>query len=157
MPEKYSPPVFNQKTFNCPRCGAFAAQDWRRLFYWDANGNNQLAHDHGFADQLQGTPEGVYYEGWPWVASMCAGCDDMALWIDERLVFPTTDALADEVPEPNPDMPVRVIGLYREAAAVLPHSRRAAAALCRAALEALAKHLTQDLDSASNWTAGSII
>jgi hypothetical protein len=69
-----------------------------------------------------------------------------SLWIHDRLVYPdVNNAGIPEVDEPNGDLPAAVLELYIEAAAVLPHSKRAAAALCRTALERLAKHLTSDL------------
>lgn len=148
MVDKFSPPAFDKKRFNCPRCGAFAAHDWRPLHFLSDNNSIELLSDHG-------DPEGFYennfsdhpYSGWPWVASYCFGCEDHTLWINEAMAFPVPGQVdIGDVPEPNPDMPAGVIELYREAAAVLPHSKRAAAALCRAALEELAKFLTPELD-----------
>lgn len=59
------------------------------------------------------------------------------------MVFPT-DVEATGVPDPASGMPDEAEELYREAAATLAVSRRAAAALCRAALESLVKTLTAD-------------
>lgn len=148
MVEKFAPPVFEQKRFNCPRCGAYAAHGWRPLLFLEENRGYSAISDHGdpeafYAEYFQDQ----HYAGWPWVASFCVGCEDHSLWINGQLAFPVASQMdMGDVPEPNPDMPKGVIDLYREAAAVLPHSKRAAAALCRAALEELAKHLTPDLD-----------
>jgi hypothetical protein len=77
-----------------------------------------------------------------WSATQCAGCHQYSLWIGTRLVYPASTAAVDP---PNPDLPDSSRELYREAAAVLPHSRRAAAALCRASLEAFVKEQTSDM------------
>jgi hypothetical protein len=62
------------------------------------------------------------------------------------LAFPDPASKGNSnVPERSADLPPNVASLYDEAAAVLPHSRRAAAARCRAALEQLARQLTSDL------------
>jgi hypothetical protein len=117
------------------------------LHYWHDQRGWTSAHDRGVPEwHAINLDEGEYYEGYKWVASLCAGCEDQSLWINGQLAFPVESLDLGDVPEPNSDMPQRVIDLYREAAAVLPHSRRAAAALCRAALEELAKFLTPELD-----------
>jgi hypothetical protein len=53
------------------------------------------------------------------------------MWRGSKLMFPLTSS----VDAPHPDMPADAAELYEEARAVLPHSRRAAAALARASLE----------------------
>lgn len=81
-----------------------------------------------------------------WEASLCSGCRNHSLWIDGELAF-LAFRVDNGVPAPPSDMPSGARDLYIEAAAVLPHSRRAAAALCRAALERLARHPTDDLEA----------
>ncbi|AWB88752.1 DUF4145 domain-containing protein [Salinibacterium hongtaonis] len=73
-----------------------------------------------------------------WTATLCPSCERMAVWRDSELIFPRTTV---GVPAPHPDMPDAARQLYREAAAVLAGSRRAAAALARAALESLLKEV----------------
>lgn len=86
-----------------------------------------------------------------WYATKCFSCKKHSLWIGETLVFPARRPGGDmDVAEPNVDLPNDVLELYREAAAVLPHSKRAAAALCRAALERLVRHLTQNMPQKVN-------
>lgn len=81
-----------------------------------------------------------------WQVTTCHACEKHCLWIGGNLTYPAATRGSDiEVAEPTQDLPVEVAELYKESAALLPHSKRAAAALCRAALERLAKHLTQDL------------
>lgn len=145
----YVPPIKDSHRFTCPTCNALASQKWKSLLYptglWE-NMTNYLAvididpEDEEYADPQQGEQD-------IWSASHCAACGNHALWIGENLVYPLSASDGEGIPQPNPDMPEPVKDLYREAAAVLPHSRRAAAALCRAALEMLAKHLTPELDS----------
>jgi hypothetical protein len=145
---EHRPPAYQEKTFSCPQCGVVASQEWRELHYWQGNrGWNGDAVSCALMDKWEdqdpfGDPETPVPV---WFASLCAGCELHSLWIGDKLAYPDTASHA-AVPSPNPDMPPQVIDLYREAAAVLPHSRRAAVALCRAALEGLAKALTPELD-----------
>lgn len=80
-----------------------------------------------------------------WEATKCFACEDFALWVGGELAFPAVPA--SELPdsyEPHVDMPDDAAQLFREAVAVLPYSKRAAAALCRASMERLVKHLDPD-------------
>nr|WP_295670041.1 DUF4145 domain-containing protein [Sphingomonas sp.] len=63
--------------------------------------------------------------------SRCYNCNDLALWIGQRLVYP--DRL-DIVP-PNEDMPEEAKRDYREAAAIVDRSPRGAAALLRLVIQ----------------------
>jgi hypothetical protein len=133
-------PTYHGKRFECPRCRAFAGQSWHDLF---------SRYRQGFEPLKDGVAVGTMKEiaalkrGAPWVASQCASCEQVALWRDQVLVFPA-EGMETAVPDPSPEMPQEAEELYREAAATLPVSRRAAAALCRAALEQLAVILTPD-------------
>lgn len=72
-----------------------------------------------------------------WNVSTCTACSQSSVWRGEDLVHPR-DGFA---PAPHPDMPAAALSLYTEASEVLPISRRAAAALARAALETLLRGL----------------
>lgn len=89
---------------------------------------------------------GVTMERIPtWDASRCFACNHYCLWIEGALSFPEEDAVrALKLHAPNEDMPQDARELFMEAVAVLPHSKRAAAALCRAALERLVKHVDNE-------------
>ncbi|WP_262000938.1 DUF4145 domain-containing protein [Microbacterium sp. Mcb102] len=77
-----------------------------------------------------------YIPGVQWQATLCAACKRMSLWREAQMIFPRTTRAAVAA---HPDMPETAAVLFNEAAAVLDGSRRAAAALGRAALEALLK------------------
>lgn len=148
---QYLAPSYQVRKFSCPRCGAIAQQDWKGLAYWDGSswGSQPAMIDiFDMSDtHIERNEDSEPYEvGKRWMASRCGACEDHSLWIDEDLVFPTSaDTVIPDVPAPAEDMPDGVRVLYLEAAAVYPYSRRAAAALCRAALERLTKFLTSDL------------
>lgn len=72
-----------------------------------------------------------------WFHSRCAACSRGAVWRGDELVYPQSSSTV----QPHPEMPEAAKELYLEAAAVLPHSKRAAAALARAALERLLRGL----------------
>lgn len=137
------PPNYHEPRFNCALCGAFAAQAWRELTYRSWQDEQGTVTHEPVRDLAGGPLHKPASRRAEWDASLCAACEDHSLWINGQLTYPgNRSGLA--VPEPAEDMPREVEDLYREAAAVLPHSRRAAAALCRASLERLAKVLTPE-------------
>ncbi|MFQ4150307.1 DUF4145 domain-containing protein [Arthrobacter sp. LAPM80] len=80
-----------------------------------------------------------------WTVSVCFACKQTSLWIGKQLSFPVLKEPGEMFPNANhsplDQMPVDAAELFSEAVAVLPHSKRASAALCRASLERLLKHL----------------
>lgn len=77
-----------------------------------------------------------------WEVARCYSCKKYVLWVDRALVFPDADKLSAAAHHaPSDDMPADTRSLFLEAVAVLPHSKRAAAALCRAAMERLVKNV----------------
>lgn len=143
MPQISEPPRHLSTKFNCPRCGAFAGQSWSDLHVpggWEYNQQNYVpVHDNDNGEVADDPFD--QSKGPLWEVSYCAACEDHSLWIGGSLAYPY-DRRGLEVPEPVAGMPDDVRELYVEAAAVMPYSRRAAAALCRASLERLAKRLT---------------
>jgi hypothetical protein len=74
--------------------------------------------------------------------SKCVACNGYAIWLHGRLIWPASST----APPANPDLPESIRQDYAEAAQVLPHSPRAAAALLRLAVEKLAQHLVEKID-----------
>lgn len=72
-----------------------------------------------------------------WRGAQCGSCQQWSLWNDGHIVYPPQWMT---VPA-HVDMPHAVRELYEEAAAVAFVSRRAGAALARATMEHLLKHL----------------
>ncbi len=141
MPSRIVPPKYGTESFNCPRCGAFAAQQFDELLSRGTGGLRGMG-DPAYMDV---GPEGIRQRAPIWRRSCCYSCNKSCLWIEGKLAFPDPSTLLSEIPDPNEDLPALVAELYREAAAVMPHSKRAAAALCRAAMEQLAKNFTPEL------------
>ena len=137
-------PSLHGESFSCLRCGAFAQQHWVNLKI-DARAFNssQLTTSFPFND----TPAREYIRvrgdtlfladvaepGADWQASLCCSCHQFSVWRGHQVVYPPNTSI---VPAPHDDMTVAAKSLYNEAAAVLPISRRAAAALARATMEA---------------------
>lgn len=65
--------------------------------------------------------------------SKCFSCDEIAVWVHDKLVFPA----ATEGPVPNPDLPDGVRRDYEEAGKILHISPRGSAALLRLAIQKL--------------------
>ncbi len=69
--------------------------------------------------------------------SSCFNCNDISIWIYDRLVWPQRG----EGPNPNADLPEDVRTDYDEASTILNLSPRGAAALLRLCIQKLCKHL----------------
>jgi hypothetical protein len=69
--------------------------------------------------------------------SKCYECDDIAVWVHERLIWPPRRT----GPEPNQDLPGHIKSDYEEARSILGLSPRGAAALLRLCVEKLCIHL----------------
>ena len=72
--------------------------------------------------------------------SKCYTCDEIAVWVHDRLIFPAQR----NGPEPNEDLPETVKTDYEEARSILNLSPRGAAALLRLCVEKLCIDLKDD-------------
>lgn len=125
----------------CPRCKVPAQQVWSDLQevppglppqnFWDESAASRRELFAGFAISSR------------WKSAHCQGCDQKTLWRDGRNVYP----VASSAPAAHPQMNPEVKALFEEAGRVLPLSRRAGAALIRAALEKQLKILDPDAPS----------
>ncbi len=118
----YHPPEFDGSAFNCPCCHAYSEQKWSTL---------EKSHAGGPGVSPVGNSRAKSYYG-----STCVHCGSMALWCDEKLIFPVV-GLAEP---PNPDMPEGIKADYNEANSIANASPRGAAALLRLAIQKLCKH-----------------
>lgn len=127
--------------FTCPRCGAFS-HHIRSTLKMDAK-SGQSNYARPFNDEkgwfeARGTLIHLLPSAGPmpqWYATLCVSCNSPSVWRGGSLIFPR----ASTAPQPHVDMPEDAKALYEEARAVLIDSRRASAALARAALEAFLK------------------
>lgn len=166
---KYVAPSVRETAFNCPHCGALAKQFWYTVRADTKTDDNPLpriiteADDEDWShiqykeireDMIKWTNRlktGVpfftagnngnhsYQDLNNFHVSKCYNCDDTALWIHDRLIYPQRG----EGPPPNPDLPDDILQDYREASAILDLSPRGAAALMRLCIQKLCKHLGQ--------------
>jgi hypothetical protein len=146
-PAQQQMPEVGRKAFICPRetCRVFAEQTWYVLsgeLYFQ---NNVLQTSTVGTRARFATANAVPLhnreldnDDEPWRASKCSSCESAALWHGSVLVYP---ALRSVGPPPSPDLPDTALELYEEGRQVAERSRRAGAALLRAALERLVKQL----------------
>ncbi|KJC65195.1 DUF4145 domain-containing protein [Agreia bicolorata] len=90
----------------------------------------------GASHHVYDTQHSMGFDG-DWTMSRCESCNQMSVWRNDVLMYPS----ASLIPPPANDMPANAAVLYEEARQVLPHSRRAGAALGRATLERLLRTL----------------
>ena len=69
--------------------------------------------------------------------SKCYNCGKIAVWVNERLVFPEYKTMT----QPNPDLPDDIVRDYEEARSIVDLSPRAATALLRLGIQKLCAHL----------------
>ena len=99
---------------------------------------NKLAAGQPFLEEVEKNPWNPR-DLWNVNISRCFNCEKVALWIYDRLVFPT----AGHAPPANSDMPEDIRRDYDEASAILELSPRGAAALIRLGIQKLCKELGQ--------------
>lgn len=112
---KYYPPKFNESNFHCPFCYVYASQHWQELTY-------QVSYSqyHKVAS-----------------ASQCSHCANIAVWVNEKLLYPDQTGV-----EPaHPEMPDDIKTDYDEASSIVNRSPRGAAALLRLAIQKLCVEL----------------
>ena len=117
---EYVAPELEKRAFNCPRCNAYAHQNWKGVF--------------------QDTGGGDYFKMDILRIATCAHCRQFSLWIEDKLLYPAriTALLAHK------DMPKPVSEFYNEAREISAPSPRAAAALLRIAAKKLCEELGED-------------
>lgn len=115
---KYLQPSVFSKSFTCPHCGAIAKQDWW-MKRW---GGDLYNNDKGIHPLRVGT---------------CQHCNKNTIWVEDKMYYPDTG----NAPFPNPEIPEKVLKLYREASAIHTKSPRGAAALLRLSIQVLCEEL----------------
>lgn len=163
---KYVPPSTSLTAFNCPHCGALAKQFWFRVHAHplDKDGTPiridperlpEISLDHiedaeererlmEWAKKVAlGAPfikaqfRNCQYESENLSISRCFNCDQIGVWIHQRLAWP----IVSSAPAANVDLPSDVRFDYEEAGTLLQLSPRGAAALLRLAIQKLCKEL----------------
>lgn len=131
-------PALNRNGFDCPRCGVWAHQVWvNPTEFLNSNGGGTVSRPVNViphtANQATSAPQSIWAPSEYLRIARCARCRGASVWVSDRMVFPS----ASPAPVAHPDMPDDARALYEEAASVFGVSRRAGAALARAALERL--------------------
>lgn len=168
MSGKHVPPSTGVTAFNCPRCGALAKQFWHVVSSTKLRKDSipQVWTDEQIADlDLSGQPaeqRGQILRNLKRIAvghpllesdsgymeyyvrnvhlSECYNCNDIAMWLHDKLLWPTKS----EAPEANADLPDDARADYDEAGLVINTSPRSSAALLRQAVQRICKHLGED-------------
>lgn len=107
----YTTPRFQETSFNCPFCNAFAKQNWFQLEYYT---NGHLDLPNAFT-------------------CFCSHCGKFSIWHEMTMVYPNFAG----VESPSQDLSEEIQSDYQEAAEILQRSPRGAAALLRLAIQKL--------------------
>lgn len=159
---KSNPPSIQETAFDCPYCGAFTSQQWHELHTVLLDGKTPHLPDAEFRERIStdsAAPPEIILDMLCWIDKMssglifledkkkdpfsisvnnvylseCYNCKKFAVWVHNRLVYPT----ASTAPPANQDMPPDVLRDYEEAGRIAAESPRGAAALLRLAIQKL--------------------
>jgi hypothetical protein len=167
MQKEPSPPSARKTAFDCPYCGAFTTQHWFRgcadsienngiPFIPDEEARKEFAAAQDIPiEEREKILKWFQKMGYGLVfldtsrssfgrlvannlfLSKCYNCDELAVWVHDRLIFPSQKSGIC----PNPDLPVDIISDFEEAREILGASPRGAAALLRLGIQKLCKNL----------------
>jgi hypothetical protein len=148
----------------CPHCGVVSQQNWF-MEHWASEvaveilDNYYYNYRKGIRDYAQEYIEKFLVGGKKvmlneldkfipsrFAVSTCISCSDIALWIDEEIVFPRKM----QIDEPNDDLNDEIKAIYSEAAQILLQSPKGAAALLRLALQRLLLQLGKEGKNINN-------
>lgn len=128
-------PALHSPRFDCPHCGAFAGQAWSDLGIEGVD--SPWEHlDGEWKESASGAPSFIS----AWHCAQCASCTNWSIWRHGTMIYPQGRVGSP----PHAEMPPDVRELYEEAAAIAQVSRRAGAAMARAAVERLIRGLDPD-------------
>lgn len=116
MTQPFTPPKFEQSSFNCPFCNAYAKQVW---------GSGGWAPYNGFSNVKDLR------------VCQCQHCDEHSIWWAANMIHPDSS----QAPIPNTDLPEDIRRDYDEARSIINRSPRGAAALLRLCIQKLCAHL----------------
>ncbi|NOY44859.1 MAG: DUF4145 domain-containing protein [Deltaproteobacteria bacterium] len=132
MDKPYTPPVFEQKVFNCPHCFAYAKQRW--------------GYPHRQVEGINEAPVKSF------AIARCDHCGKYTIWVDQELVYPASLA----APKPNQDLPDDIKNDFEEARRIVSDSPRGAAALLRLCIQKLCKYLGESGENINNDIASLV-
>lgn len=169
-------PSINESAFNCPHCGALAAQGWHSLMADKVSAKVPFIAPPDILDRIAANKDIDAETKAKWKKhfeltllgdvflhreedskyldncvtnlhlSECFNCHGFAIWLHDRLLYPITRAGV----EPNDDLDADIKRDFEEARSILDKSPRGAAALLRLALQKLCKQLGEggrDIDN----------
>ena len=110
---EYKQPEFQEDSFNCPHCNAFAHQAWCGTTYV--------------------TPAQVKFDFNELQISICRRCEKYVIWHDGKIIYPYISTISP----PNQDLPNDIKKDYLEARDIVFKSPRGAAALLRLCIQKL--------------------
>ena len=136
---KYIEPKINCKSFTCPYCDTLSNITWDKVYLNGTQSDGYLLYKNTNTSDVISV-------------STCAACNSFHIWYNGKMILPVDSNIS----MPNEDMPDKVKEIYLEAREVYPHSKRAAVALLRLAVQVLCKELGEEGKNINN-DIGSLV
>lgn len=148
-------PKYGGQKYQCPHCGVIAQQSWFEaesgsntiyktiwhLFYNSRSNISDYAQEcvEKFLKSAERSYKGSLLNIIPsrFAVSTCTACNNIALWVDNKIVYPKRISL----PPPNDDLSDDIKSIYMEATSIFLDSPKGATALLRLALQMLLKQI----------------
>lgn len=116
----FKAPIFEEESFNCPHCNAYAHQIWFQISLYRA----------GYGGH-EGVPD--------LKIARCSHCNRYSLWLNDKMIYPEESGIQ----MPNPDLRDDIKADYIEARYIVNKSPRGAVALLRLCIQKLCEQLGQ--------------
>jgi hypothetical protein len=139
-------PAHKSSAFNCPHCEAYSKHEWAE----------PIGAFLGQGMDAEILEQVISRGGHPWTSgwtiAVCTHCGGFSLWLQDRLVYPSSGG----APLPNPDLPADIMSDYEEARSIVSLSPRGAAALLRLVIDKLCDYLQAKGDTL-NQKIGALV
>ena len=162
MPEVL--PQYKSDKFNCPHCHVLSQQRWfynaiassitseimnHTYFEYRAKVDHykQAAIKDFVTTVKRDISSGLKnYIPSNFSVSTCESCNEISLWVSEKIVYP----ISNSIEPPSPDLNEDIQEIYNEAASIYKASPKGATALLRLALQKLLKQIGKDGNNINN-------
>ena len=127
-------PKLDKGSFKCPHCNVLTTQEWRDI---KINMEKKYVESHKAVEYNMPMPGMPPHYNWLYRYATCHNCGGISIWFRDEMIYPLTGT----TPDPNKDMPDKIMEIFNEARNISNISPRASVALLRLCVEQLVNQL----------------